>query len=443
MPNTDRTGVDFVGGPIGLRVVLVSHGHPDFTIGGGENAAYGLFQHLRTNSDVDATLLAWAPPEKTVDAPRIVPYLDRIDELLFRARGFDPFLLSYQIETADFLARAIMALEPDVVHLHHYIHIGVELLGALRRLDHKLKIFVTLHEYRAICHHHGLMVKTDAATLCEKADDGACAACFPGTSAQAFARRRRRLRHYLDQADRLLAPSRFLRRRYVQWGINPRRILVIENGVEPAAGRPPLDRQQSGPAPANPPRDSFPRTFGFFGQIHPFKGLHCLLEAFNRAALEMPEIRLTIHGAHFEANDPSYVALIKGLIDRQPERIRLCGPYRPGALGALMQAVDWVVVPSVWWENAPLVIEEALSHRRPVLCSASGGMQEKVRPARDGFHFALGDPAALASLMLRVGCDRRLWQRLQTTMRNPMTMAESARRHLQLYVGATAGPEKT
>jgi glycosyltransferase involved in cell wall biosynthesis len=100
-----------------------------------------------------------------------------------------------------------------------------------------------------------------------------------------------------------------------------------------------------------------------------------------------------------------------------------------------MRAVDWVVVPSLWWENSPLVIEEALSQRRPVLCSALGGMKEKVRPGKDGLHFPAGDPSALASLMLRVARDRPLWQRLQKTMRKPMTATESADRHLRLYQG--------
>jgi len=407
-----------------LRVVVVAHGHPDVSIGGGELAAYNLFRHLRSSPGVVATFLAWTPADGTSAAPNVSPFDDRPDELLFRARGFDAFLLSYPDEVTTVLAGAILALEPDVVHLHHYVHIGVGLLGALRRQRPGLRIFVTLHEYLAICHHYGLMVKTQSATLCGAAEDGACAACFGGTS-QSFFRRRARLLHYLGLADRLLAPSRFLRRRYVDWGINPKRILVIENGVEPET-----------PYPS--PRDRTPCTFGFFGQIHPFKGLHCLLEAFNRAALDMPDIRLSIHGANFEANDPSYVRLINGLMGQQRERIRFVGAYRRGELGALIQAVDWVIVPSLWWENAPLVIEEALSYRRPVLCSAVGGMKEKVRPAKDGFHFGLGDSAALASLMLRVGSDRRLWQRLQSTMRKPMTVAASAERHLRLYQAETS-----
>ena len=291
-----------------LRVVVVSHGHPELSIGGGELAAYGLFRHLRSNPAIAATFLAWARAPDTGGGPNVAPYGNRPDELLFRARGFDAFLLSYPDEAANVLALAILALEPDVVHLHHYIHIGVELLGALRRLRPRLKLFVTLHEYLAICHHYGLMVKTHTAILCEKADDAACAACFSGTTAAAFAQRRLRLRHHLDLADRLLAPSRFLRRRYIEWGINPRRILVMGNGIEPATAHP-------------PPPQRLPCSFGFFGQIHPFKGLHCLLEAFNRAALERPEIRLSIHGANFEGNEPSYVRLINGLIEPQRERV--------------------------------------------------------------------------------------------------------------------------
>jgi glycosyltransferase involved in cell wall biosynthesis len=416
-----------------LRILLIAHGHPDFSIGGGELAAYALFRHLRSLPDVDATFMAWTPSGDPSGPPTVTTHRDRPDEFLFRARGFDGFLLSYQSEATNALVLAIGALEPHVVHLHHYINVGIELLGELRRLDPALKIFVTLHEYRAICHHHGLMVRMNTQALCERADNGECAACFPGTPAAAFARRRLRLRHYLGHADRLLAPSRFLRRRYVEWGMNPRRILVMENGVEPATACAPLRAIDSEPASDEPPQNDFPSNFGFFGQIHPYKGLHCLLEAFDRAALEMPEIRLSIHGAHFEANDPGYIALINGLVDRQRERIRFLGPYRRGDIGALMQAVDWVIVPSLWWENAPLVIEEALSYGRPVLCSAAGGMREKVRSAKDGFHFDLGDSAALASLMLRVGRDRKLWQGLRKTMRKPLSTAESAERHLQLY----------
>jgi glycosyltransferase involved in cell wall biosynthesis len=71
-----------------------------------------------------------------------------------------------------------------------------------------------------------------------------------------------------------------------------------------------------------------------------------------------------------------------------------------------MQSVQSVLVPSVWWENSPLVIQEALRNRRPVLCSDIGGMAEKVRDGIDGFHFPAGSALALTALLRRLAADR-------------------------------------
>ena len=66
-----------------------------------------------------------------------------------------------------------------------------------------------------------------------------------------------------------------------------------------------------------------------------------------------------------------------------------------------MASVDWVVVPSIWWENSPLVIQEAFLHGRPVICSDIGGMAEKVDDGVNGLHFRTGDPRSLAQAIRR------------------------------------------
>ena len=47
---------------------------------------------------------------------------------------------------------------------------------------------------------------------------------------------------------------------------------------------------------------------------------------------------------------------------------------------------NYVVVPSIWWENSPVVIQEAYAARRPVICSGIGGMAEKVIDGVTGLH---------------------------------------------------------
>ena len=58
--------------------------------------------------------------------------------------------------------------------------------------------------------------------------------------------------------------------------------------------------------------------------------------------------------------------------------------YSRDEVPGLMAEIDWVVMPSIWWENAPLVIQEAFQHRRPPIVSAIGGMAEMVRSEIDG-----------------------------------------------------------
>jgi glycosyltransferase involved in cell wall biosynthesis len=106
-----------------------------------------------------------------------------------------------------------------------------------------------------------------------------------------------------------------------------------------------------------------------------------------------------------------------------------------GSIRFLIAALDWVVVPSIWWENSPLVIQEALAHRRPDICSNIGGMAEKVRLGPDGFHFQVNDPFELASLMVRLANDPDVWDRLQKSIPRPLSAAEAAARHLVLYRG--------
>jgi glycosyltransferase involved in cell wall biosynthesis len=64
-----------------------------------------------------------------------------------------------------------------------------------------------------------------------------------------------------------------------------------------------------------------------------------------------------------------------------------------------MQTVGWVVVPSIWWENSPVVIQEAMRAGTPLVVSDIGGMAEKVRPGVDGLHFTRGSVQDLARVM--------------------------------------------
>ena len=104
-----------------------------------------------------------------------------------------------------------------------------------------------------------------------------------------------------------------------------------------------------------------------------------------------------------------------------------------------MRTVDVVVVPAIWWETSPVVIQEALRNRRPVVCSNIGGMAEKVRHGLDGWHVPVGDPNALAALLLRLAANRGLVSAMAETMKPAADPAEVLDQHCAVYAAAMAG----
>jgi glycosyltransferase involved in cell wall biosynthesis len=104
-----------------------------------------------------------------------------------------------------------------------------------------------------------------------------------------------------------------------------------------------------------------------------------------------------------------------------------------------MRQVDWVVVPSIWWENSPLVIQEAFLHGRPLITSDIGGMKEKVTDGVNGIHFRVGSAEDLADKLSQVLHDDTAWQRLHDAVPTPLSHADSAAQHLELYHILRAG----
>jgi glycosyltransferase involved in cell wall biosynthesis len=110
-----------------------------------------------------------------------------------------------------------------------------------------------------------------------------------------------------------------------------------------------------------------------------------------------------------------------------------CGPYRRDELPGLIGEIDWVVMPSIWYENAPLVIQEAFQHLRPVIASNLGGMAEMVRVGVDGLHARAGDAGHLARVMARAASEDGLWHRLVEGIEPQPTIDECAKAHLSLF----------
>jgi glycosyltransferase involved in cell wall biosynthesis len=173
-----------------------------------------------------------------------------------------------------------------------------------------------------------------------------------------------------------------------------------------------------------------------FGQLNRFKGALVALGASARLSAQGVPHRLALHGP--AAPTEPFAAEFAAALAAAPAA-RHHGAYEPAELPRLMAAADWVVMPSLWFENAPLVLLEAARHRRPVICSGIGGMAELVEHDGTGLHAPAGDAEALAETMAEAATTPGLWQRLAERIAPPRGLDALAAEHMDLYRAALSG----
>jgi glycosyltransferase involved in cell wall biosynthesis len=440
-------------------VLFICHNHPSVRPGGAEAYALELHRHLVASGEMRSVFLAkGGPPLSPAGSvhlgTHVAPVDDRADEYFFftESWSYDWTLGTMRDDKRLYtkhMRAFLRAIQPDVVHFQHTMFFGYDILREVRNTCPNAAIVYTLHEFMPICHRQGQMLRKVDDTPCMQESPRRCNECFPDIDQQTFFLRKRFVQSHLSVVDRFIAPSEFLAQRYVDWGLPEEKVQVEEYGRTPPAGEAPIQ-----------PRAHRDR-FGFFGQLTPFKGLQVVLDAIIElhdrsdgqqdpllTALERaaagpspstaeeeaePRPHVRIHGANLDLHPGQFQNRVAELLECAGDDVTFIGAYDHDDLAAHMAEVDWVVVPSIWWENSPLVIQEAFHFGRPVITSDIGGMAEKVTHEVDGLHFRANDPKSLAATMRRAASDPGLWERLRGGIRPVYRMEEHAQRLSEMY----------
>jgi glycosyltransferase involved in cell wall biosynthesis len=337
------------------------------------------------------------------------------------------------------LERVLDEFRPDVVHFQHLLYLSVGCVEAVHARG--LPILYTLHDFWLECARFGQRIHADQ-SVCHTIDFERCGTCLasfkygqsplerrvaravaalgrvgldlsglaraagdrlrrpsrgapaeaPPEQARALAGAARRrsaelARRLVPRVERFLAPSRFLAGAMRAWGIPDEKLEVLGYGLElePFEG---LERRRSKVV-----------RVAFLGTLAPHKAPHLVLEAWGKLPADVRRHgRLRVHGP--KEHNPDYVARLERLAAQ-------VGAELPGRLARAdvpreLVDTDLLVVPSVWYENSPLTIHEALAARTPCLVSDLGGMAELVEPGRQGWRFRTGDSDDLAVALERV-----------------------------------------
>jgi len=261
---------------------------------------------------------------------------------------------------------------PEVVHTHNLKGLGFGIPRVIRSMG--LRHVHTLHDVQ-LAVPSGLIVK---------GRERAFGTADPLSIAFASA-----VRSLIGSPDLVLSPSKFLLRFYEERGFFPLSEKILLANPAPSAK----------PAPRAP---SAGTRFLFLGQVERHKGILLLIEAFRRLSKDRPKIRLDIVGGG-SASDAAMRAAGKDV------RIVFYGKRNPAQFSEMFSKVDYAIVPSLCYENAPNVVVESFAYGVPVIAADIGGAAELIRPGENGLTFEAGSVAGLVSAMKRACDEKGAW----------------------------------
>ena len=442
-----------------MRIHLALHGFPPLSYGGTQQYTLQLAKRLQAMGH-RITVLAYAAGEtrEVVVSEDAVQGL-RVLRLTFDLRrGGNPVLEEYSnARVARCLERLWNEERPDLVHVTYLGLLSTATVEVARALG--IPTLVTLTDMWALC-PVGTLLRYDG-QLCEgPANIGHCVRCLArmGPRGRAFAGLTRaipssvwralaavasqpllgclpyldwvralrerpvRVRRTLESAGALLSPGRFLIAMLERNGYPANAVRALPHGIE-APER--LRRPNAVCADGR-------LRLGYIGPLAWFKGAHLPIAAYRQLPAGAG-CTLAYYGPLPSDDVPDgYAREILAAIEATPGAAHR-GPFTSEHVATVLAEIDLLIMPSLCYENTPLVIYEALASGTPVVATAEGGMRELIEELGGGWLIPRGDAVALAALLLRLRENPETVRRMAATIRPVPRLGQHAETLLDLY----------
>ncbi len=328
--------------------------------------------------------------------------------------SFDNHLAAHHFD------KVLMHFQPDWVHFFHLHHLGIGLIDSTFKAG--VPAFMTPTDFWGVCATGQLVLCNGGLCSGPTAFAGNCvkhiaesrqkgfksmiAAKIPVSCIEFLARltlryrlnypysaeilaTSKRLQQAMSRLNRLtkiVSPNSFMSENLVKHGLKSELIIEAAFGIDQVQNVEIASRQIT----RNPLR------IGFIGTFVKDKGCHVLIEAFH--ALPVGSAILNIYGK--AEKFPEYASQLKRLA-RNSEAITFCGTFPNAKINEVLADLDVLVVPSLWYENTPLVVYSAQAARCPVIASDFPGLSEVIQDQVNGLLFPPGNVIALTKLLRR------------------------------------------
>jgi glycosyltransferase involved in cell wall biosynthesis len=385
-----------------MRVLTITNTFPPAQTGGAEVSARwtarGLRQrgmdcrvltvNNRTERPIDRYYWEGVPVHQVALPARRAAVTDVFDRHIYRA-----------------VLAEIRSFKPDLVHVHNVS--GSSLAPFVACRSARVPVVLTLHDHWLLCPNNMLYRRNGE--LCDPAGRTAgCSQCFRRYDFWGNLPARRRILAALVQNVRtFLAPSQALIDLHVRGGYERARFKLVRYGMPATA---PAEPRHSGVQRLQREQGQY-RTVVFAGGGVVIKGAGVLLEALPLLVRHVDQLRVVVAGGGEQTFFTQLGAFAPTVV--------LMGWVPHYEMPALQQAADLTLVPSLWAENSPLMIQQSLLVGTPAAGAAVGGIPELLREGETGYLFRQGDAADLAEKVIlhfaRPSAERRQMRRLCQT----------------------------
>jgi glycosyltransferase involved in cell wall biosynthesis len=222
-----------------------------------------------------------------------------------------------------------------------------------------------------------------------------------------------------SKVDLFISPSQFLRRKFIEFGIPEDRITLFPYG---------FNLENFGNLQKV---FSDKLRFGFIGNLLPAKGTHILIEAFNKIKNYNVELRVYGQVNSYKGILGNYLKYLKKI--SKNKNIKFMGRFDYKDVGEIFKEIDVLVVPSIWYENSPLVIQEAFATKTPVIASDIGGIPELIDDGVNGLLFDPNDSDDLYKKINLIIENPSLIEEIRQNIKPPKSIEENAKEIEKIY----------
>lgn len=367
-----------------MKILQIVHGFPPEAIAGTERYCEALSRRLLGRGH-ECLVLAGSErgaPEATLSTVEQDSLL--VTRYLMAERRPHRWMDEYDPE-AEGLARHLLALvNPEVVHLHHWLYLTNNLVAICSELG--VPVVVTLHDVWTSCPRVH-RIRSDGVFCSEPPATAPCLTCAqraPWDSdreiASALSLRREMMETELALADAIIVPSEAHRALLLSlFDLPQERLIVLPHGCIPT-----LTPQER--IVGNRELPNRPLQIGYWGYLTYEKGTHLILEAVHKLRDPLA-VQVHLYGTIVEQGYEQWLCDLARDIP-----VQFHGSYRPADLRAF--DLDLAVFASIASESYAIALDEALRLGLPVLVSDRGALPERIGKA--GLTFRAEDAKDLA-----------------------------------------------